>query len=423
MENTFVILPPSDPNALQNIQNCFSQPVYDMNSLNVTFFGNQCPFFPSIQQNYPNEALEFLKVIKYLSQLALNTSNILPQSIPLLKKMQNQFRVELTRKQVALLFLLSFFDVLPITFSKQLNTFKVSDTLRFGSGVQFEIGRFFLNYLKTIGKWLAENNPILEENIIFVRENINRNNFDFQILNNFNLCPVNFIKQGSLFYGNASYCVDFANKFIGGGIFKGGSVQEEILFATNPEATVAMLFMEEMDENDGIGIFNTIQYSLYSGYAQNLKFGGTSIYEFNSNIKRNRIIAIDADKDDKQLNNVDLNNYQRIINRDIYKAFAGFNLTNFEMGFEKSISTGNWGCGIYNGIFELKFLEQWIAASFAGVQRLDYYTFGKEEMQNAINCYEFIKNKFVTAANLYRSLMYYKLDAFNLINCLVNGQF
>ena len=89
MENTSVILPPSDPNALQNIQNCFSQPVYDMNSLNVTFFGNQCPFFPSIQQNYPNEALEFLKVIKYLSQLALNTSNILPQSIPLLKKMQN----------------------------------------------------------------------------------------------------------------------------------------------------------------------------------------------------------------------------------------------------------------------------------------------------------------------------------------------
>ena len=381
MENTVVILPPSDPNALQNIQNCFSQPVYDMNSLNVTFFGNQCPFFPSIQQNYPNEALEFLKVIKYLSQLALNTSNILPQKIPLLKKMQNQYSVELTRKQVALLFLLSFFDVLPITFSKQLNTFKVSDTLRFGSGVQFEIGRFFLNYLKTIGKWLAENNPILEENIIFVRENINRNNFDFQILNNFNLCPVNFIKQGSLFYGNASYCVDFANKFIGGGIFKGGSVQEEILFATNPEATVAMLFMEEMDENDGIGIFNTIQYSLYSGYAQNLKFGGTSIYEFNSNIKRNRIIAIE------------------------------------------SISTGNWGCGVYNGIFELKFLEQWIAASFAGVQRLDYYTFGKEEMQNAINCYEFIKNKFVTAANLYRSLMYYKLDAFNLINCLVNGQF
>ena len=422
MENNRVFLPGANPNALLNIQNCFSQPVYDMNSLNVTFFGEQCQFFPTIQQYYPNEALEFLKVIKHLSQLALDTGNILPQSIPLLKKMQNE-NIELTRKQVALIFLLSFFDVLPVTFSKQLNNFKVSNTLSAGNGVQFEIGRFFLNYLTVIGRWLSENNPILEEKIIFVRVNINRNNFDFQTTNNYYLCPVNFIPQGSLFYDNASYCVDFANKYIGGGVLKGGSVQEEILFAMNPEATVAMLFMEEMDENDAIGIFNTIQYSNNKGYGQTLMFDSTSIYGYNNNVKRNRIIAIDAGKDDKKLNEVDINNYQRIINRDIYKAFAGFKLTTLDMGCEKSIATGNWGCGVYNGIFELKFLEQWIAASFAGVQRLDYYTFGKEEMQNAINCYEFIKNKFVTAANLYRSLMYYKLDAFNLINCLVNGQF
>ena len=36
---------------------------------------------------------------------------------------------------------------------------------------------------------------------------------------------------------------------------------------------------------------------------------------------------------------------------------------------ERYIAIGNWGCGVYNGIFELKFLEQWIAASFSGVQR------------------------------------------------------
>ena len=423
MENALVFLPGSNLNALQNIENCFTQPVYDMNSLNITFFGEQCSFFPAIQQFYPAEALEFLKVIKYLSQLALNTNNILPRSIQILKKMQNLDNIELTRKQVALLFLLSFFDVLPITFSKELNTFKISDVLREGKGTSFEIARCFLNYLTIIGKWLSENNPILEEKIIYVRENINRNNFDFVAMNNFNLCPVNFIEQGSLFYGNAPYCVDFANKYIGGSILKGASVQEEILFAINPEATVAMLFMESMDENDGIGIFNTIQYSNYKGYAQSFEFNGTNIFGFPSNIKRNRIIAIDAERNDKQLNNVDLNNYQRIINRDIYKAFAGFHLITLDMGFEKRISTGNWGCGVYNGIFELKFLEQWIAASFSMVQRLDYYTFGKEEMQKVINCYEFIKNKFVTASNLYRALIYYKLDANDFINCLVNGQF
>ena len=36
---------------------------------------------------------------------------------------------------------------------------------------------------------------------------------------------------------------------------------------------------------------------------------------------------------------------------------------------ERYISIGNWGRGVYNGIFQLKFLEQWIAATFSGVQR------------------------------------------------------
>ena len=36
---------------------------------------------------------------------------------------------------------------------------------------------------------------------------------------------------------------------------------------------------------------------------------------------------------------------------------------------ERYIAIGNWRCGVYNGIFELKFLEQWIVASFSGVQR------------------------------------------------------
>ena len=39
---------------------------------------------------------------------------------------------------------------------------------------------------------------------------------------------------------------------------------------------------------------------------------------------------------------------------------------------EKTISTGNWGCGVFGGDHELKFLQQWIAASFAGIKRLDY---------------------------------------------------
>ena len=106
-----VFLPSSNPNVLERIQYLYTQPVYNMESLNAIFFSNQCCFFPIIQQNFPAEAFEFLKVYKFLSQMALNTMNILPPSIQLLKKMQNMNRIELSRRQVALLFLLSFFGV------------------------------------------------------------------------------------------------------------------------------------------------------------------------------------------------------------------------------------------------------------------------------------------------------------------------
>ena len=65
--------------------------------------------------------------------------------------------------------------------------------------------------------------------------------------------------------------------FIGGGVLQGGCVQEEILFATQPEAIVSMFFMEVMSDNDAIRIDNLIQYSNYSGYAHSFKFKESAI--------------------------------------------------------------------------------------------------------------------------------------------------
>lgn len=417
-----IFLPHANQILYQNILSSFSQNVIDMNTLNLIFFGNRCLFFPFIQQYYPAEALEFIKVYKYLQQMALNIINILPQNLPLLKQMDPINKIELTRKQVALLFLLSFFGLIPQDPNKKLNNFNVSQVLFANNGIKFEFARCFLSYLTTIGNWLATNNPILEEKIIYIRQSINRNNWNLLNMNLINLCNVNFFTHGSLLDGNATYCVDFANKFIGGGTLAGGCVQEEILFATEPEAIVAMMFMEEMDVNDAIGIFNTIQYCKYQGYKLTFLFDGSLIDPFNNiNIKRHRIIAIDAEKNDKKLNQVDLMTYQQNINRDIYKAISGFHLINSENILDKSVATGNWGCGVFEGIPELKFIEQWIAASFAGVPRLDYYTFHNNEMNNVIKFYEYIKNQYVTASNLYRALIYNQLDVNNLIQKLLGG--
>jgi poly(ADP-ribose) glycohydrolase len=425
MKKMTVVLPHSYQVMLQNIICNFSQPVLDMNALNMIFFGNKCPFFPLIQQYYPSEALEFLKAYPFLQQLALNINNILPNEIPLLQQMEIFNKIELTRKQVALLFMLSFFGLIPQSANNKLNVFNVSDVLFAKNGTKFEFGRCFLNYLTTIGKWIAQNNPILEEKIIYLRESINRFNLSFENFNLTNLCPVNFIPQGSLINGNSSYCVDFANQYIGGGTLMGGCVQEEILFAINPEAIVAMLFMEKMHECDAIGIFNVIQYSSYEGYKNTFTFTGNRVINcFASQINRKRLIAIDAScRVDPKLNNMDLNNYQQSINRDIYKAYSGFNLINSENMFEKSIATGNWGCGVFGGNPQLKFIEQWIAASFAGAQRLDYFTFNDQNMQYLMQFYQNIMNKFVFANNLYRALLYNRLDMTKLVECLLNWQF
>ena len=82
-------------------------------------------------------------------------------------------------------------------------------------------------------------------------------------------------------------------------------------------------------------------------------------------------------------------------------------------------ATGNWGCGIYHGILQLKFIEQCLAASFAGVQRLDYYTFGEKKMDEAIKYYHNIKNKNL-ADNVYKYLINFKMDVNNLMLSLQN---
>ena len=99
--------------------------------------------------------------------------------------------------------------------------------------------------------------------------------------------------KDSLFYADDSYFVDFANKYIGGGVLNGGCVQEEIFFAVDPEAIVSMFFMEVMDDCDAIGIYNTIMYSKYKGYGYSFTYDGTLI-DGQTLIKRHRIIAIDA---------------------------------------------------------------------------------------------------------------------------------
>ena len=598
MNEDMVDLPHNNFPLYESIKAKFKITPKKITDLNEIFFINQRPFFNYIDSD---QAKKFLKYYKYLQKLVFEIDSILPKQLPYLKTCQKNKKIILTRRAVALLFLLSFFNLINIT-NKNCNFFNVSLVLKCVSHSQFEFGKCFINYLTQIGRWLSNNDPILDETITYIRDNIDINNYQDK-----ELCEINIYEKGSLFEGDASYCVDFANKYIGGGVLNQGCVQEEILFAVEPEAIVSLLFMEVMDKNDAIGIFNTIQYSKYKGYGSNFKFLENAITKDLSKIRRHKIIAIDAappKKQDNNSNNNTLNNskvnssdnnvcntntnkmnnnynnmimnnnnnYNMMMNnnynnmlmnnnfnnmminnnmvnnnynnmmmnnnmqnnnfnnmmmnnnfnnmmmnnnynnmminnnsnnrmmnnsmlnnnynnmmmnnnynnrmmnnsmlnnnfnnmmmnnnfnnmminnnsnnmmmknnsninntldnmntkekedikRDIHKAYVGFNLVNHDQinNVTKTIATGNWGCGAFGGNHQLKFIQQWIAASFAGIKRLDYYTFGHQKMEEAQKNYNIIKNTFKTANSLYYAILNLNIYDDNIIKNLLKS--
>lgn len=68
--------------------------------------------------------------------------------------------------------------------------------------------------------------------------------------------------------------LDFANKYIGGGVLNSGCVQEEIRFVICPELLVSLLFMERMRENECIIIRGCERFNDYTGYAGSFSWNG-----------------------------------------------------------------------------------------------------------------------------------------------------
>mgnify|MGYP001055557927 CR=1 FL=1 len=81
------------------------------------------------------------------------------------------------------------------------------------------------------------------------------------------------------------------------------------------------------------------------------------------------------------------------IQRELNKAYAAFSALLVPNSSLSTIATGNWGCGIYAGNKQLKFLIQWIALSVVNQKKSDlkmeYYTFADEKLTKEIQ--EFVK--------------------------------
>ena len=114
-----------------------------------------------------------------------------------------------------------------------------------------------------------------------------------------------------------------------------------------------------------IVLHGTELVSRYKGYGSRVEWDGP----YNDKTPRtqdgsidNTVIAIDALM-------FPTGQFDRsCIDRDMCKAYVGFSYPypadHFLAGLDKKdVSTGKWGCGVFGGDIEMKFLQQWIAVS------------------------------------------------------------
>ncbi|KAA3681438.1 poly(ADP-ribose) glycohydrolase, partial [Paragonimus westermani] len=201
--------------------------------------------------------------------------------------------------------------------------------------------------------------------------------------------------------------VDFANRYLGGGVLNSGCVQEEIMFVLRPELLAACLFMERLGDDETVIVEGVEQYSTSHGYADNFRWA-TDYRESQSGNQRDEwgrwrttVVAMDAlyfDSSEAQY-------LPKSILRELNKAYCGFTDTlEPNRALPSVVATGNWGCGAFRGDTDLKALIQMMACVQAG-KALAYYSFGDQDLCTRLyDIYTYLASNKITVGNLWNAL-------------------
>ncbi|XP_047408560.1 poly(ADP-ribose) glycohydrolase isoform X1 [Sciurus carolinensis] len=346
----------------------------------------------------------YQSILPDMVKIALCLPNICTQPIPLLKQKMNH-SITMSQEQIASLLANAFFCTFPRRNAKMKSEYSSYPDINFNRLFEGRSSRK-PEKLKTLFCYfrrVTEKKPT--GLVTFTRQSLE----DFPEWERCDkpLTRLHVTYEGTIEgNGQGMLQVDFANRFVGGGVTSAGLVQEEIRFLINPELIVSRLFTEVLDHNECLIITGTEQYSEYIGYAETYRWARSHEDGSERDDWQRRcteIVAIDALHFRRYLDQF----VPEKMRRELNKAYCGFLRPGVPSENLSAVATGNWGCGAFGGDARLKALIQILAAA-AAERDVVYFTFGDSElMRDIYSMHTCLTERKLTVGDVYKLLLRY----------------
>lgn len=315
-------------------------------------------------------AEEYERLLPWLAQWALAVPRLFPQKLQKLSSRVNGY-IALSREQVRCLLALMFWCAFPLPTAH--NTYKTPANTMLSVFGRPKAGRegAQLAKLHCILQYFLQSTAPIDSDCLFFRRVVQRIILPGDPLPFHKVTIVSGPSSHVESYSN-SIQIDFADKQFGGGVLSSGSAQEECMLAAYVEPIVGLLFVDQLQDEEVVIISGIRLYNQYEGFSGSLRWQQGVVESVDGRV----IVAVDAEDYRKR----EQDQYQsHSITRELNKAVLGFGSTLAPENYE--VVTGNWGCGVFKGDIQLKFLIQWLAASLCG-RNLTYLTWDNSDLAN-----------------------------------------